>query len=122
MVALRYSAGHRLILCFGLSQASGTDMVASRAVSFKDRLVRDDRHNTPLMNRYLAEPLLNEPIANLALSEEFRLVAETLGFHALADLLEHHMADLLALPGFDHRIWNEYAAFLEHHRIGHYLD
>jgi len=75
-----------------------------------------------MMKTYLAEPLLNEPIVKLGLSEEFCLITETLGFHTLADLLQHRMPDLLALPGFDHRIWNEYAAFLEQHRIGHYLN
>jgi hypothetical protein len=74
------------------------------------------------MDTYLAEPLLNEAIAKLGLSEEFCLVTETLGFYTLADLLPHRMADLLALPGFDYRLWNEYAGFLEQHRIGHYLD
>lgn len=74
------------------------------------------------MNLFLAEPILNETIEKLDLSEEFRLVAETLGFYKLADLLNFRMADLLKLPGFDHRVWNEYAAFLEQHRIGHYLN
>lgn len=74
------------------------------------------------MNPFFPEPLLNETIDKLELSEEFRLVAETLGFHKLADLLSFRMADLLEMPGFDHRIWNEYAAFLERHRIGHYLN
>jgi hypothetical protein len=74
------------------------------------------------MNAYLAEPLLNEPIEKLELSEEFRLVAEILGFQTLAELLRYRMADLLALPGFDYRLWNEYVAFLEMHRVGHYLD
>jgi hypothetical protein len=74
------------------------------------------------MELYLAEPLLNEAISQLGLSLEFRLVTETLGFHTLADLLQHRMADLLALPGFDYRIWNEYVAFMEVHRIGHYLN
>lgn len=74
------------------------------------------------MNQFIAEPLLNEAIEKLELSEEFRLVSETLGFHKLADLLQYRMADLLALPGFDYRIWNEYVAYMESHRIGHYLN
>lgn len=85
-------------------------------------LYRDDRHAPLVMNQFIIEPLLNEPIEKLDLSEEFRLVSETLGFHKLADLLSHRMSDLLALPGFDYRLWNEYVAFMEHHRIGHYLN
>ena len=74
------------------------------------------------MNPYATEPLLNEAIEKLELSEEFRLTAEMLGFHRLADLLTHCMAELLALPGFDYRLWNEYVAFLEQHHLGHYLN
>ncbi len=71
---------------------------------------------------FYPEPLLNEMIEKLPFSSEFQLVTETLGFYKLADLLNFNMTELLALPGFDHRLWNEYVAFLEKHRIGHYLN
>lgn len=74
------------------------------------------------MNDRFLEPILNEPIPKLGLSAEFCLVAEVFGFNTLADLLERHMNDLLALPGFNHRLWNEYVAFLEERRMGHYLN
>ena len=71
---------------------------------------------------HFAEPALKEPIASLGLSPEFCLITELFGFNTLSDLLERHMDDLLALPGFNHRLWNEYVAFLEENHIGHYLN
>ena len=74
------------------------------------------------MNERFFEPLLVEPIKNLELSRELLHACELNGFHTLADLLELHMTELLPLPGFDHRVWNEYVAYLEERYLGHYLN
>jgi len=66
--------------------------------------------------------LLYLPIAELPLSTELKSVAARHCFHSLAELSGVYMSELLALPGFDHRLWNEFAEFLEMNGHGYLLN
>ncbi|WP_157799028.1 hypothetical protein [Mucilaginibacter auburnensis] len=65
---------------------------------------------------------LLQPISSLPLSDAFKKAAAENCFDSLAEMSALHMDELLALPGFDHRIWNEFAGFLEANGFGHLLN
>ena len=66
--------------------------------------------------------ILHQPIAQSPLSNEFKTVTETLGFHTFSDLLQHRTTKLLSLPGFDQHLIYEYVDFLEKNQMGHLID
>lgn len=66
--------------------------------------------------------ILDQPIAQSLLSNEFKTVTETLGFHSFSDLLQHRTAKLLNLPGFTQNLIYEYVEFLETNQLGHLID
>lgn len=74
------------------------------------------------MNDLPVDDILNKPICTLSVSPTFLSVCARNNFESLTDLLPYHMSELLAFPGMNYALWNEYAAFLEGHGLGHYLD
>jgi hypothetical protein len=65
---------------------------------------------------------LLQAISSLPLSDAFKKAAAKNCFDSLAEMAALHMSELLELPGFDHRIWNEFAEFLEVNGFGHLLN
>lgn len=66
--------------------------------------------------------IIDQPIAQSPLSNDFKTVTETLGFHTFSDLLQHRTAKLLNLPGFNQHLIYEYVEFLEANQMGHLID
>lgn len=68
------------------------------------------------------ELILNQPIESLALSQEFKGIAEINGMHTLAEVLKLYTRDLQRLPGFTIPLIHEYVSFIEKQGLGHYID
>lgn len=68
------------------------------------------------------ESILNQPIDSLALSEEFKGIAEINGMYTLAEVLQRHTRKLQTLPGFTIILIHEYVSYLEKQGLGHYID
>ena len=66
--------------------------------------------------------ILDQPIAQSPLSDEFKTVTETLGFHTFSDLLQHRTAKMVNMPGFNQHLIYEYVDFLESNQMGHLID
>jgi len=74
------------------------------------------------MDPHPNNPILLQPIATLPLSDAFKKVAAQHCFDSLQEMAALHLQELLALPGFDHQIWNEFAGFLEERGCGYLLN
>ena len=73
-------------------------------------------------NTFMNETILIKPINQLPVSPELKKACVLNRLGSLSDLLRLHMNDILVLPSFDHRLWNEYVAFLEDYGLGYHLN
>lgn len=105
---LRYSAGVRSCLVLWALAGLRCGLDWPRAVSF-------------MKPRPIPEILLR-PLAGLPLSDAFKKAAAQNCFDSLAEISALHLSELLALPGFDHRLWNELAEYLEVNGFGYLLN
>ena len=68
------------------------------------------------------ESILIKPITQLSISPELKKACVLNRLGNLSDLLKLHMNDILLLPGFDHKLWNEYVEFLEERNLAYHLN